>query len=52
MGYINIKSMLVMLIYWVKTYMPYKKITEAALDSSKEVGLEINSETTKYMSYY
>jgi hypothetical protein len=37
-----------MLIFWEKTYIPYRK-TQALLDTSKEVGLKVNSEKTKYM---
>jgi glycerol-3-phosphate O-acyltransferase len=29
--------------------IPYKKITTAVLDASKEVGLEVNPEKTKYI---
>jgi ribosomal protein S2 len=48
--------MLMTLIFWEKTiYTIYatiytiQKNTEAVLDTSKEVGLEVNSEKTKYM---
>jgi hypothetical protein len=36
------------LIYWVRTNIR-KKNAEALLDASKEIGLEVNSEKTKYM---
>jgi hypothetical protein len=36
------------LIYWVKTNT-MKKNTEAMLEASRDVGLEINTEKTKYM---
>jgi len=35
-----------MLIYWVKTI---KKNTEAWLQASREVGLEVNTEKTRYI---
>jgi hypothetical protein len=38
-----------MLIFWEKTYDTTQKNTEALLDASEEVGLEVNSEKTKYM---
>jgi hypothetical protein len=41
--------MLLMLIYWVRTQNIVKKNAEALLDASKEIGLEVNSEKTKYM---
>jgi hypothetical protein len=37
-----------MLIFWEKTDT-IQKNTEALLDAGKEVGLEVNSEKTKYM---
>jgi hypothetical protein len=40
--------MLMTLIFWEKTDTTQKN-TEALLDASKEVGLEVNSEKTKYM---
>jgi hypothetical protein len=40
--------MLMALIYWVRTYI-HKENAEALLDASKEIGLEVNSEKTKYM---
>jgi hypothetical protein len=41
--------MLMMLIFWEKTYDTIQKNTEALLDAGKKVGLEVNSEKTKYM---
>jgi hypothetical protein len=38
-------------VSWVKTYA-IKKNTKALLDSSKEVGIELNAEKTEYMSMY
>jgi hypothetical protein len=40
--------MLMMLIYWVRTNI-IKKNAEALLDGCKEIGLEVNSEKTRYM---
>jgi hypothetical protein len=40
-------SPLTTLIYWVKTQIPWN--TEAVLEVSKEVGLEGNTERTKYV---
>jgi hypothetical protein len=39
--------MLMMLIYWVKAYILYRKNTEALLVASKVSGLEVNAEKTK-----
>jgi hypothetical protein len=36
------------LIQWEKTLIPYRKI-HALLDTSKEVGLEVNPEKNKYV---
>jgi hypothetical protein len=47
-GHISFWPMLMMLIQWEKTDT-IKKNTEALLDASKEIGLEVNPETTKYM---
>jgi hypothetical protein len=38
-----------MWIYWDITYRIYIKNTETLIDASKEVGLEVNVEETKYM---
>jgi hypothetical protein len=38
-----------MLIWWELTLIPYRKNTKALLDASKEVGLGMNPEKTKYM---
>lgn len=40
--------MLMILIYWVKTYIT-KKNSHTLLHDSKEVGLDVKAETTKYM---
>jgi hypothetical protein len=40
--------MLMILIYWVETQIPQKN-TETLLEASREVGLEVNIEKTKYM---
>jgi hypothetical protein len=37
------------LILWEKTQDTIKKNTEALLDASMEIGLEVNPEKTKYM---
>jgi hypothetical protein len=42
--------LLMMLIKWEKTKLPYRKKTEALLDASKEVGLEVNPGKAKYIS--
>jgi hypothetical protein len=49
MGHISFWPMLMMLIFWEKTQDTIQKNTEAVLDASKEVGLEVNSKKTKYM---
>jgi hypothetical protein len=38
-----------MLVWWEKNINSTKKNTEALLEASKEVGLEVNPEKTKYM---
>jgi hypothetical protein len=38
-----------MSIYWVDNTDTTKKNTETLIDASKEVGLEVNTEKTKYM---
>jgi hypothetical protein len=38
-----------MLIFLKKTSIPYRKKPKALLDASKEVGLGVNPEKTKYM---
>jgi len=45
-------SVLTMLTYWVETCTVYaiKKDKEALLDDSREVGLEVKSEESKYMA--
>jgi hypothetical protein len=40
--------MLKMLIYWAEVYMLYRK-KEALMVASKEIGLEVDAEKTKYM---
>ena len=40
--------MLMMLIYWAEVYT-IEKNTEASVVASKEIGLEVSSEKTKYM---
>jgi hypothetical protein len=37
------------LLFWEKTWIPYRKNTEALLNAYEEVGLEVNLEKTKYM---
>jgi hypothetical protein len=46
MGHISFWPM--MIIFWEKTDTTHKN-SEALLDASKEVGLEVNPEKTKYM---
>jgi hypothetical protein len=48
MGHTGFWPMVMMLISWEKTD-PMNKNREALLDASKEVGLEVNPEKTKYM---
>ena len=36
-------------IYWLKAYILYRKNTEALLVTTKEIGLEVNADKTKYM---
>jgi hypothetical protein len=48
MGHISFWPVLMALIFWEKTDS-IQKNTEAPLDASKEVGLEVNSVKTKYM---
>jgi hypothetical protein len=48
MGHISFWPMHIMLIFWEKTQVPYRR-TQKLIDASKEVGLEVNSEKTKYM---
>jgi hypothetical protein len=38
-----------MLTYWSRVYTLQRKNTEALLVASKEIGLEVNAEETKYM---
>jgi hypothetical protein len=38
-----------MLLFWEKTSATIQKNTEVLLDASKEVGLEVKSEKTKYL---
>jgi len=40
--------MLIMLIYWAEAYI-LKKKTEALVVASKEIGLGVNADKTKYM---
>jgi hypothetical protein len=49
MEHISFWSVLMMLIYWEKRINTIKKNTEALLDASGEVGLEVNIEKTKYV---
>jgi hypothetical protein len=48
MGHVSFSSMLMMIIYWVKTNIN-KKNTKALLNASKKVGLGVNIEKTKYV---
>jgi hypothetical protein len=48
MGHISFWPMLMTLIFWGETDI-IQKNTEVLLDAGKEVGLEVNSEKTKYM---
>jgi hypothetical protein len=41
--------MLIMCIYWEKTYIPQRETHKTLIDASREVGLEVNAEETKYM---
>jgi hypothetical protein len=49
MGHISFWPMLMTLIQWEKTLIPYRKNTKALLDASKDVGLEVNPGKSKYM---
>jgi hypothetical protein len=49
MGHISFWLTLMMLNYWVDNLDTIKKNTENLIYASKEVGLEINIEKTKYM---
>ena len=42
--------MLMMLIYWGKRVHAKKKTTEALVIASKEIGLEVNADKSKYMA--
>jgi hypothetical protein len=46
MWHISFWSTLMTLMYWVKQY--HKENTEALLNASKEIGLEVNTEKTMY----
>jgi hypothetical protein len=48
MGHISFWPML-MTIFWGGNIDTIQKNTEAVLDASKKVGLEVNLEKTKYM---
>jgi hypothetical protein len=48
MEHFSLQSMLVVLIYWATTNITNKNM-EVLSDASKEFGLEVNAETTKYM---
>jgi len=41
--------MLMMLIYWAEAYITVKKNTETLVVASKETGLEVNADKTKYI---
>jgi hypothetical protein len=49
MEHIRSWSTLMMLIHWAKDINSIKTNTEALLDASRDVGLEVNTEKTKYM---
>jgi len=40
--------MMILLIYWADTHIPLKN-AEALVIVSKEIGLEVNADMTKYM---
>jgi hypothetical protein len=52
MGHVSFWCVLMMLIYWVKSINTTERYTEALLDGSKEVGLEVNAEKNEYMLMY
>jgi hypothetical protein len=43
--------MVMAIIYCVKMWISWNKNTEAVLDASKKVGLEVHAAKTKYISY-
>jgi hypothetical protein len=49
MGHISYWSTLTMLICWETVWIPLKENTETLLEASRDVGIEINAEKTKYM---
>jgi hypothetical protein len=49
MGHISFWSTLMTLIFWERNMDTTGKNTEALLSASKDVGLEMNSDKTKYM---
>jgi hypothetical protein len=49
MGHISFWLMLMMEIYWEKVVGTIRKSAETLIDASREIGLEINVEKTKYM---
>ena len=38
-----------MLIYWEPVYILYGKNAETLVEASREIGLEVNADRTKYM---
>ena len=41
--------MLMILIYWEEAHIKFKENAEALVGATKEMGLEVNADKTKYM---